>query len=396
MTSEERREARYWRRRAKREAKREQYARYDDFDWVFSYAHLYKCFKKCCRNVGWKSSTQRYKSLAPLYVYRTYNKLHKGTYRSKGFFEFNIIERGKKRHIRSVIIDERVVQRCLCDYCLIPLLSRSFIYDNGASLKDKGCHFARKRVTGFLQRHSRKHGREGYALLFDFSKYFDNISHELCKRILRKHVTDPRIVRLTEHFIDMFGEKGLGLGSQVSQIFALASADELDHLIKDTLGIKLYERYMDDGCLIHERKEHLQACLKRIRQKCKELGIVLNEKKTIIIKLSRGFTWLKTKFYILGSGRILRKIVRESVAKMRRKLMAFRKMVNEGRMSIADVYMSFQSWRAYARCFNAHRSIRLTTDCLLYLYPEFKGDSKWQQSKTKPCSRSSSQTVAAL
>lgn len=232
--------------------------------------------------------------------------------------------------------------------------------------------------------------------MFDFSKYFDNISHELCKRILRKHVKDQRLVSLTEHFIDMFGDKGLGLGSQISQVFALAAADELDHLIKETLGIKFYERYMDDGCLIHENKAYLQYCLKRIRQKCKELGIVLNEKKTVIVKLSRGFTWTKTKFYILGKGRVLRKLVRESVAKMRRKLVSFRRMVDDGRMTIEDVYMSFQSWRAYARCFNAHRSIRMTTDCLLNLYPEFKGDSKWQQSKTKPCSRSSSRMVAAL
>lgn len=396
MTSEERREARYWRRRARREAKKNRYAKYDDFDWVFSYAHLYKCFKKCCRNVGWKSSTQRYKSLAPLNVYRTYKKLKAGKYRSKGFFEFDIIERGKKRHIRSVIIDERVVQRCLCDYCLIPLLSRGFVYDNGASLKDKGYHFARNRVTHFLRKHSRKHGKEGYALLFDFSKYFDNIPHPLCKRILREYVKDQRLVRLTEHFIDMFGDMGLGLGSQVSQIFALAVANELDHIIKEELHIHFYERYMDDGCLIHESKTHLQICLKRIEQKCKELGIILNEKKTVIVKLSRGFTWIKTKFYILGKGRVLRKLVRVSAVKMRRKLNSFRRMVDDGRMNLEDVYMSFQSWRAYAKCFNAHRSIRMTTDCLLNLYPEFKGDSKWQQSKTKPCSRSSSPMVAAL
>lgn len=381
MNSKERHEARYQRRKIKREIKRSEYAKYGDFDWVFSYKHLYKSFKRCCRNVGRKASTQKYKSLAPLKVHRTLKKLRNGKYRSKGFFEFDIIERGKKRHIRSVLIDERVVQRCLCDYCLVPLLSRSFIYDNGASIRNKGYHFARNRVTKYLQRHARQYGKNGYALLFDFSKFFDNISHALCKRILRKHVKDIRIIRLVEHFIDMFGEIGLGLGSQISQIFALASANELDHMIKEELGVKAYERYMDDGCLIHNSKDFLKHCKHLIIQKCNELGIKINAKKTQIVKLSRGFTWLKTKFYILESYKILRKIARESVARTRNKFKALRQMVDGRVLETGDVYMSFQSWRAYAYEFNAHRAIRSIERLIDDLFPELGGELKWTKSK---------------
>ena len=49
----------------------------------------------------------------------------------------NSKDRHELRHIRSVHINERVVQRCLCDYSLVPVLSRSFVYDNGASIKIK-------------------------------------------------------------------------------------------------------------------------------------------------------------------------------------------------------------------------------------------------------------------
>lgn len=34
-----------------------------------------------------------------------------GTWKTKGFFAFDLMERGKLRHIRSVHIAERVVQR---------------------------------------------------------------------------------------------------------------------------------------------------------------------------------------------------------------------------------------------------------------------------------------------
>ena len=140
-----------------------------------------------------------------------------GRYRSKGFYEFDIVERGKPRHIRSVHISERVVQRCLCDYCLVPMLSRSFIYDNGASLRGKGYDFAVSRVTHFLAEHYRKHGREGYVLVFDFSKYFDTAQHEPVFREFERSGIDDRLVTLSKYFIQNFGDVGLGLGSQVSQ-----------------------------------------------------------------------------------------------------------------------------------------------------------------------------------
>ena len=45
MTSEERREARYQRRKARRaEKKAAQCAMCDNFDWVFSYEHLYHSY----------------------------------------------------------------------------------------------------------------------------------------------------------------------------------------------------------------------------------------------------------------------------------------------------------------------------------------------------------------
>lgn len=359
MTSEERREARFQRRKQRRaEKKARRFACHDSFDWVFSYTHLYQAYKKCRRNVAWKASVQKYITQAPLNVLQTYKQLHAGKFKSKGFYEFDIMERGKQRHIRSVVIEERVVQRCLCDFALVPLLTRTFVYDNGASMENKGYTFAANRLTQHLHEHYRKHGQEGYVLTFDFSKFFDRVSHRLIKGILRREFTDERIIRLTEHFIDAFGDVGVGLGSQISQIFALASANRLDHYIKDVWGVRGYGRYMDDGYVIHHDKAVLQAILDGIRAICDDLEITLNEKKTQIIKLSHGFTFLKVRFYLLPSGKVVKKLHRRSIVRMRRKLKRFQKMYYAGKLTIADVYQSWQSWRAYARNFNAHRTIK--------------------------------------
>lgn len=358
MTSEERREARYHRRQAARQAKKAKYASADSFERVFSYRNLYRSYRCCRRGVAWKASVQKYVANAPLNLQHTFRQLHSGKYKSPGFFEFDIYERGKARHIRSTIIGERVVQRCLCDNALVPMLERTLIYDNGASMKNKGYDFALDRITRHLREHYRKHGAEGYVLLFDFSKFFDRVDHAVIKAQLRREFTDRRIIGLTEHFIDMFGSVGLGLGSQISQVLALVSANRLDHVIKEELRIRGYGRYMDDGYLIHPSKEYLKACLVRIREVCKELGIKLNEKKTQIVKLSRGFVWLKARIYLTESGKVVKKIYKRSVTRMRRKMKKLAVKLREGRMAFADIRATWQSWKSYAARFHAWHTVQ--------------------------------------
>ncbi len=358
MTSEERRQARFERRREKRLEKRKALAKHDDFDEVFSYAHLYAAYRECRKGVAWKKSTQKYIAQAPLNVFKTWERLRTGKFRSDGFYEFNIYERGKARHIRSVTMNERVVQRCLCDNALVPMIDRTFIYDNGATQKFRGYHFSMDRVECHLQRHYRKHGNEGYILIYDFSKFFDNVDHGQIFTLMDRQFSDDRIKEISKHFVDCFGEKGVGLGSQVSQTYALASANRIDHFFKEVRRIKCYGRYMDDGYMIHESKEYLKECLEELKEICKACKISLNEKKTRIIKLSHGFTYLKCRWYLTSTGKVVRKIYKRSIMKMRQKLKKFAVFIQTGKMTEEDVHVAFQSWRAYARHFDAWHTIR--------------------------------------
>lgn len=105
MNSKERHEARYQRRKQKR-LQRQQTVndRYGVFDDVFTFDNLYESFKKCCCGVNWKSSTQRYKANALQNIAETLSLLQNNKYKSRGFYEFDIVERGKARHIKSVHI----------------------------------------------------------------------------------------------------------------------------------------------------------------------------------------------------------------------------------------------------------------------------------------------------
>lgn len=363
MTSVERRQGRYERRKAERDAKRmEKIGHCDSFDRVTDIDNLNLAFQQAKKNVHWKESVQRYEMNRISNIYETRRKLLSGENIQQGFIKFTLRERGKIRQIRGIQIAERVIQKCLCDQVLVPILSRPLIYDNGASLKGKGVTFSIKRLITHLSRFYRQNGfsNEGYALLIDFSKFYDSIDHDILLKLIREQVKDKDVLELTERFIRVFGDgKALGLGSQVSQIAAIYFPNKnVDHFVKEDLRVPFYGRYMDDLYLLHRDKAYLEYCLEEIRKACEALKITVNMKKTRIVKLSHGMVFLKGKYTLLENGRILRTPCRDSAIRMKRKLKKFKGLLEAGKMSILDIRNAYQSWRgAYKKRFQVYKKV---------------------------------------
>lgn len=372
MTSiERRREGRYQRRKAARERKkRERCMRYDCFENIIRYSSLYRANRKSVRNVSWKASVQRYQMNLLRNLEEARSKLLSGEDISRGFVEFDIIERGKPRHIRSVHYSERVVQRSLCDNALVPMLARSLIYDNGACLEGKGVDWAMNRLKAHLQQFFRANGQsnEGYVALFDFSGYFDNILHEQCFRTYTRTFQDQRILWLLRTFVTPFGYpqtesnwkrvkrgdneeytgKSLGLGSQVSQITAVSYASPLDHFIKQTLRVRWYERYMDDGFMLFRTKSEANSAMEEVIEFCKTLGITVNPKKSKVVSIQNGFKFLKTRHKLTDTGAVELRLDRSNVERQRRKLKKLAAKVAAGKISTEDVSIAYGSWKGYA------------------------------------------------
>lgn len=383
MTSQERKEVRYQRRCEKRRKQRERKIKNsDNYESVFSFKNLYESYKSCRSGVSWKRSVQTYISMAPVNVYRSYKELLNDVYKMPKYVEFDLFERGVARHIMSMRFRDRVVNRCFAQYALVPVITRSFIDANCASRVGKGYDYAIKGMTKDLQWHFRRHGNEGYILLFDFKKFFENVSHAVIKADLNRKFNNERLIKFGERSIDSFGDIGLGLGNQDSQIWALDSANRLDHFIKEVLGVKCYRRYMDDGYLIHESKEFLVKCLEIIKAICQELGITLNEKKTQIVKLSHGFKWLKVRFFLTKTGKVVRKIYKRSLTRMRRKLKALHRKYIEGIATFAQIATSFQCWLAYAIKFHSYHTRNTLISLFDDLFTEEMRYRKWNISKS--------------
>ena len=151
-------------------------------------------------------------------------------------------------------------------------------------------------------------------------------------------------MKLTSALIYAFGNKGLGLGSQVSQISAVFYPNNIDHFIKDKCQIKTYGRYMDDGYIICNDLNKLKDIVKKFEEKCTELNIIMNKKKCRIIKLTSQFSYLKIRFFITKTGKIVKRLAKMGIIKERKRLRKFFKYLKEGRMSFNQIYLNFHSW----------------------------------------------------
>lgn len=322
---------------------------------------LYDAFQKSIKNVGWKCSIQRYEANVLSELMKLRKALLDGTYKQKAFFEFDINERGKHRHIKSLHISDRVMQRCLCDNILIPCLYKYLIYDNGASVKGKGIEFTKSRFMAHLQKYYRKHGNVGYILLIDFSKFFDSIPHEKLMDMLKEKIPDEKVLNLIEYLISTFDtgeERSLGIGSQISQIFGIYYPTRLDNYIKIVKGCKYYGRYMDDFYIIHENKKYLQNLLLEIKQVTDDMGLNINPHKTQICRLDKGFIFLKTYYFITASGKIVRKPCEKNVTRERRKLKKLKVKMDDGATDFDDILQSYKSWRGSMKRYNSYHIIQ--------------------------------------
>lgn len=318
---------------------------------IFNPDNLHESFKLVRKGVNWKESTQRFNAHELINIL----EMSKNFKYTKGFVEFDVHERGKKRHISSVHISERVVQKSICKNILLPVLLPKFVYDTSASFVNRGMHFAVKRLKMHMRKFWLKHGTDGHCLRLDIKKFFDSIDHAVLKNQIRPLYNND-VLKWIFTFIDEFpGDKGLGLGSEVSQILANWNLNPVDHFIKDEEGNSYFGRYMDDMYIIHHDKEYLKELLAKIKERLAVIKLEISENKTYITPLREGVFFLQGRYKYESGGRIYVKMRKRASKRIKRRL---KKMVRSN-VPAVDVYASWQSWKgSQLKRFNAWHAIR--------------------------------------
>ena len=324
-----------------------------NFDTLCDFGNLYTAYEAAKKGRTWKDSTCRYLLNALECTLYLQGQLQAGTYKL-GQYHYHMVREPKPRVAMALPFKDKVVQHILCDKLLMPAFSRHFIADNFASQKGKGQHLAQERLEYFLHRYYRLHGsNEGWILICDVSKYFYNIDHAILREQIAHFIADKRVMDLLDMIIDSTPNPGIPIGNQTSQAFALLYLSDMDHFIKERLGIKYYLRYMDDFVLIHEDKEYLKHCLSEIERVIAVHKLRLNS-KTQICPIAQGVDIMGFHFYLTETGKVVRKLRRRSKRDMRRKLHKFKRLHQAGRISKERIDASFASWQGHAKHGNTY------------------------------------------
>lgn len=156
--------------------------------------NLYRAYKVSVKSSKWKESTQKFMMNFLRYIFEIQDDLINRTLQNGPTQEFELHERGRIRPITSIQIRDRIVRHSLCDEVLLPEVRKHIIYDNCASIKGRGISQQRKRFEIHLHKYYQLYGNDGYILFGDFSKFYDNIIHEIAKRELLKLFNDDEFI----------------------------------------------------------------------------------------------------------------------------------------------------------------------------------------------------------
>ena len=325
-----------------------------DFEKVIDFKNMYRAFRRAKCGKGYKKSSARFNLAALDGIHTLIQQLKDKTYRVSDYSEFKVYE-PKERIIQTCSFKDKVIQHSLCDNVIMPRLQQIFIYDNCAGQKGKGTLFGLDRLSQQMQQFHRKYGFNGYILKCDITKFFYNISHDQLKDMIEYHFAyDPDIVWLCNLFVDSTEGKGIPLGNQINQGFALLYLDGMDKLIRYQLGIEYYGRYMDDFYLIHPSKEYLKYCLEVITAYLETLELSLNG-KTQIFPFKNGVSYLGFHTYVTVTGKPIRKLKNQNKRNAQRKFARMARLVAEGKLPLEKFQASYGAWKNHISHGNCYR-----------------------------------------
>lgn len=319
---------------------------------------IYEAGTKAIKAAPFKYQSQLFEMNQLLLTAEIQKSMKEWSYKPTKGRKFVIKERGKIRNITTNDVIDKTVNHLLCDNVLSPAITPYLIYDNGASQKGKGVSFHRKRLETHLHQYYRKHkSNEGYILLIDFSGYYASIPHDLCLKNLQGFLKNTNkeeakiALWILRNIFDVFNidnknGRGVDIGSQPSQNIGISYPSKIDNYIKIVKGVKYYGRYTDDSYIIHEDKEFLKEILIGIKNIASELGLIINDRKTRIAKLSQQFKILQIYYQLTETGRIIRKINPKAITRERRKLKAYKRLLDNKRLTYEEIENIFKSWMA--------------------------------------------------
>lgn len=319
-------------------------------DKVYSLANLEKAWISVRTNNGAAGvdhvSVDQYQQQLVANRDRLHEQLRTGTYVPQAIRRHYIPKPGssEKRPLGIPTVRDRVVQTALRNV-LEPIFERDFATHSYGFRPGRGCKDALRRVDESI-----KTGYK-YVVDADLKSYFDTIDHDRLMALIRRKVSDGRVLSLIESFLSQGVLDGLTQwnpirgtpqGAVISPLLANIYLDPLDHHMEQQ-GFRMV-RYADDFVILCRTREEAERALQMVQSWVAEAGLTLHPEKTRVVSTTEGFDFLG--YHFRGNNRWPRK---KSLAKLKATIRAKTRRANGHSLKyiIADVNRTLIGWFGY-------------------------------------------------
>lgn len=271
------------------------------------------------------------------YLKQIQDMLINKTYEVSEYEVSTINDKGKERELWKLpYFPDRIIQWAIM-LQIEKVFMQVFCSHTCASIKDRGITKAARLTEKAMK--DKKNCE--YCLKIDVSKFYPNIDHCVLKKLLRRKFKDKELLELLDKIVDSYpGEKGVPIGSYLSQFLANFYLSYFDHWMKEKMKIKKIIRYMDDITIFHKSKEFLHWLLMKMKEYLEiNLKLMIKPNHQVFPTAVRGMDFVGYRFFF--NYKLLRK---STCKKFKRKMLQIKKKQDEGKLINYSEWCSANSY----------------------------------------------------
>lgn len=313
----------------------------DAFDYVIS--HL-----EC------QEQKDKYRPQRQLICDSLQTDIQKGTFRVKEYKEMIVKDGPKERVVQA----PRVYYRIGCHAIMVVVekhLHQTLIKNTAASIKGRGMHWLHHIVEEDIRNEPIM---TKYYYQCDLYHYYDSISQDKMKQILREYISDPVLLPMLDNFVELL-PVGLSKGLRSSQCFANIFLNTIDHNMVDIANRyvlelddgsyetrALYYRYCDDIVMFADNKKDLWKLRNTLNEYITSMGLKIKGNE-VVRPLLCGLDFLGYINY--GTHSLIRKRTKQKAARHLAKV--------KSRKRRQSIIGSFKGMACHADCKNLFKKL---------------------------------------